>query len=175
MKRGFSHIRDAHRRKYLKLAFREVRSAFGGSLISFVVFGSVARGDDEKSSDTDVLLILDTDMSYGDRCLELGKVISRLYRSRLARELLDLGYNIFTEFYPLNRSEAEAFRPIYLDIVHDAVIIYDKGDFFKKVLNRVLDLLDRLDARRVWLDRGGWFWILKPDIRFGEEVRYELE
>jgi len=175
MKRGLESIRDPLRREYLALVLREVEREFGDSLVSFVVYGSVARGDESRGSDTDVLLVLDTDAGYGERCRRLGRVLARVYESELAGRLAGMGYNLFVEFYPLSREEASVFRPVYLDMVEDAVLVLDRGGFFEGVLERVAALLRRLGSRRVRVGEGAWFWILKPDLRLGEEVRYELE
>ncbi|RLF16777.1 MAG: nucleotidyltransferase domain-containing protein [Thermoprotei archaeon] len=175
MRRGLKCISDPNRRKYLALVLNEIKSEFRNSLVSCVLYGSVARGDDDKHSDIDLLLVLDTDMSYGERCTMLGRVLTRVYKTDLAQRLLEMGYNIFVEFYPLNITEASVFRPIYLDMIHDAVILYDRNNFFEKVLNRVSKLLKKLGSKRIWLGEKEWIWVIKPDICFGEEVSYELE
>lgn len=172
---GFKRIRDPYRRRYIALALDRVRGEFGRSLVSFVLYGSVARGDDDKKSDIDVLSILDTDKIYGERCGILGKILVELYKTDLAQMMMDLGYNIFIEFYPLNVQEALTFRPLYLDMVNDAVILYDKDDFFKKILIKVSGTLSKFGSRRIWLNEREWIWIIKPDIKFGEEVSYEFE
>ncbi|RLE69713.1 MAG: hypothetical protein DRJ43_03590 [Thermoprotei archaeon] len=97
MKRGLENIRDPLRRKYISLVLRGTEEEFGDSLISFAVYGSVARGDEERGSDTDVLLVLDVKLGYGERCRRLGRVLSRVYKSEVARELAEEGYNLFVE------------------------------------------------------------------------------
>jgi len=174
MRRGLGSIRDPLRREYLALVLREVAEEFGDSLVSFVVYGSVARGDASRESDTDVLLILDTDAEYGERCRRLGRVLARVYASEEAGRLAEMGYNLFVEFYPLSVEEASVFRPVYVDMVEDAVLLLDRGGFFEGVLARVAELLRRLGSRRVWVGEGEWFWVLKPGVRPGEEVSYEL-
>jgi len=174
MKKGFENIRDVNRREYLKLVLEEVRKEFGVSLISFIVYGSVARGDDDKLSDVDVLLILDTSESYSERCSRLAKILTKIYAHKLTLKLIEEGYNVFIEFYPLSLNEALNFRPIYLDMVDDAVILYDKG-VFEKIMFQLLKLFKQLGSRRIWLDKKTWFWELKPDIKFGEVIKYEFE
>ena len=175
MKKGLESIRDPLRREYLSLVLREVEREFGESLVSFAVYGSVARGDEKKESDTDVLLVLDVDLGYGERCRRLGRVLARAYESGVGRRLVEEGYNPFVEFYPLDPEEASAFRPIYLDMVEDAVVLLDRGGFLERILKKVSKLLERLGSRRVRTGEGEWFWILKPGVELGEEVSYELE
>ena len=55
-------------------------------------------------------------------------------------------------------------------MVEDAIIAYDKDDFFTKVLERVRKRLEELGSKRVRMGRK-WYWILKPDYRFGEVIR----
>jgi len=173
MKKGLEKIKDINRQRYLKLVLREVMQELGESLVSFVVYGSVARGDEHKSSDTDVLLILDSNETYSERCKRLAIVLTRVYNHKLTLELIERGYNVFIEFYPLNLEEALEFRPIYLDMVEDAVILYDKG-VFEELMLRLSNLLSRLGSKRIWIGEKSWFWELKPGIEFGEVVNYEL-
>ena len=74
---------------------------------------------------------------------------------------------------PILRTPEEASRitPLYLDLVEDSIILYDKDDFMRRVLDR-LRRLRELGARRVWRGKS-WYWILKPDLRFGEVFEIE--
>ena len=38
--------------------------------------------------------------------------------------------------------------PLYLDMVEDAIIAYDKDDFFKKILERVRKRLEELGVKK---------------------------
>jgi uncharacterized protein len=63
----------------------------------------------------------------------------------------------------------EAGSPLFLDLVEDARILYDEGDFFAGRLERLRERLAALGSRRVW--RGNaWYWILKPDLKPGETI-----
>ena len=171
----FDSIRNPIRREYLRTAFSIIKKIFDDSLISFAIYGSVARGNDRPESDNDVLLILDTDMEFHERCSLLAKAMLKLYETEAFKEMVKKGYNTFIEFYPLSKEEASVFRPIYLDMVEDSVVIYDRDNFFNKVLHKVKRLMDRLGSRRVWISDDKWIWIMKPDVKFGERVEYVLE
>lgn len=54
-------------------------------------------------------------------------------------------------------------------MVEDGVMIYDKEGFLKGVLEQIAERLRELGAKRVWTKKG-WYWVLKPDARLGEEV-----
>jgi len=54
-------------------------------------------------------------------------------------------------------------------MVDDALILYDKNNFFSKRLGRLRNRLNELGAKRVW--RGNtWHWVLKPDYKPGDVI-----
>ena len=78
-------------------------------------------------------------------------------------------HGCFVSLSPIIKTREEALKgsPIFLDMVEDAVILYDKDGFFAGVLKRLRIRLDALGAKRVW--RGSaWYWDLKPDFEPGE-------
>lgn len=143
-----------------------LRGALGGNLVSVVLFGSVARGEAGPDSDID-LLIVGEELPPGrfarlrllaeaDRKFEpeLDRLRSRDLRPRLARLLK-------------TRSEAASVVPLYLDLVEDARLLYDRGGFFQTVLERLRISLKRLGAERRTRGRTR-YWVLKPDLKPGE-------
>ncbi|MHC1635644.1 MAG: nucleotidyltransferase domain-containing protein [Candidatus Methanospirareceae archaeon] len=131
--------------------------------------GIVARGEARKDSDVDLLLVID---SVPKRRLERQKEFMEVEKELegYLSELFDEGY--FIDFSPIIKTPEEAmkFSPLYLDMVEDAIIAYDKDDFFMKILERVRKRLEELGSKRVRMGRK-WYWILKPDYRFGEVIR----
>ena len=84
--------------------------------------------------------------------------------------LKELGKNqIQTFISPLLKTPEEAERgsPLFLDMVEDAKILYDKNNFFTNILSQLRKRLKALGARRVW-QGNAWYWILKPDYKPGE-------
>ncbi|MEM1946428.1 MAG: nucleotidyltransferase domain-containing protein [Candidatus Caldarchaeum sp.] len=149
----------------------ELQRFFGDRLISVVFYGSVARGEERSESDIDVLIVAD----------ELPE--SRLRRQELFMQaesslqpLIDdlRRRGLASDFSPilLNRNEASRIRPLYLDMVHDAVIAYDRDGFFTDVLSRLRKRLEELGAKRVRRGRL-WYWDLKPGLKPGEVVEIE--
>jgi predicted nucleotidyltransferase len=143
-----------------------MRESLGTSLVSVVLFGSVARGEAGKVSDIDLLI-----------------VVENLPASRLARqdvlhaadakvdpELRRLGQEgIFADISPNLKTPGEArqITALYLDLIEDAILLHDRDDFFAGVLAGLRESLGRLGARRV--RRGSLrYWDLKPDYRPGE-------
>jgi len=77
---------------------------------------------------------------------------------------------LYVDFSPiiLDVEEAKRHRPLYLDMVMDAVIVFDKGDFFKKILDEIATRLRELGAERKRLGKL-WYWVLKKEYK-PEEV-----
>ena len=138
-------------------------------MISLIVFGSVARDEMRKDSDIDLLLIID---SIPKRRLERQEKFMEVEREveEYLNKLFDEGY--FIDFSPIIKAPEEAKRisPLYLDMVEDAVIVYDKNDFFREILQNVRSRLKELGSKKVKMGKK-WYWLLKPDYRFGETIK----
>ncbi|MEM2965118.1 MAG: nucleotidyltransferase domain-containing protein [Candidatus Bathyarchaeia archaeon] len=141
---------------------------FKDRLISFVLYGSVARGDARRDSDLDVLLVVKRLPKSRFKRLDLFRRAEEELEPLLDK-MLDRGYAVMIS--PIMKSMEEALRmsPIYLDMVEDATIVYDKGGFFVGILQRLKERLDELGSERVWVGRR-WYWRLKRDFKFGEAV-----
>ncbi|MEM2938796.1 MAG: nucleotidyltransferase domain-containing protein [Candidatus Bathyarchaeia archaeon] len=148
-----------------------ILARLGDNLVSVVVYGSVARGSPRRDSDVDILIVADSlpesRMKRQELFLEIEEPLEPIINN-----LWDKGFR--TDFSPiiLSVEEASRIRPIYLDMVEDAIILYDKNGFFSKVIDRLRGRLKDLGARRIWVGNR-WYWILKPDIKFGEVVEIE--
>ena len=155
----------------LKALVEKLFERFRDDLISVVVFGSVARGEARKESDLDLLLVIRnlprSRFRRQDLFMEVEEELEELLR-RLEEE----GYMI--DFSPILKTPEEAMRisPLYLDMVYDAIILFDRDEFFKKVLDRLRKRLEELGARRIRLGKL-WYWVLKEKYRFGEVIDIE--
>ena len=143
-----------------------LRELLGEELISVVLFGSVARGEAHRTSDIDLLIVAESlppgRFARWDYLRE-----ARAKAEPLLAQLRD--EDIWTDFTEVinTREEAEKIRPLYLDMVEDAVILYDEGGFFHSVLDRLRERLRELGSRRIFTEKG-WYWDLKPDLKPGE-------
>ncbi|MEJ2778517.1 nucleotidyltransferase domain-containing protein [Stygiolobus sp. RP850M] len=145
-----------------------MKEEFKDDLISVVVYGSVARGDNRNDSDVDLLII----MKNLPKDSMLKRI--RLFETKVEDKLnLDehwkMGYYISLSPVLKTPEEAEKFSPLYLDMVYDAVILYDRNCFFTRILQKLRDRLKELGAERVRMGKK-WYWVLKKDSRFGETV-----
>ena len=134
------------------------------SLVSIVLFGSVARREARPTSDIDVLLVAaNIPRRPADRrqpFLDAWEAV------RTARGLPPVDWNLIVK----TPDEARYRSPLYLDMVEDAILIVDRGRFFEGVLAGMRERMRELGSRRVHLPDGSWYWNLKPDFRWGDVV-----
>lgn len=160
--------------EYLAVADRLVdglKSFFGQRLVSVVFYGSVTRREARKDSDCDVLIVADglpkSRFSRQDLFVQVESGLQPLIE-----EIWAAGRMV--DFSPilLTPEEARRLRPLYLDMVYDAVIAYDRDGFFASVLGRLKKKLEELGAKRIRVGKL-WYWDLKPDLKFGEVLEIE--
>jgi len=146
----------------------ETKSFYGDQLVSFVVYGSVARETFRYDSDIDLLIIAEN-LPKGrmKRADQFSLVEDRI--EPYLKSLKKQGINTFISAVFKTPHEAELGSPLFLDMVEDARILYDKNKFFSKRLERLGKRLKELGAKRVW--KGNiWHWVLKPDYNPGEVI-----
>jgi hypothetical protein len=141
---------------------------FGENLVSVVIYGSVARGTHTFHSDIDLLLIADK-LPAGrmNRMRDFSAVEESLYDELQQAE--KKGWNV--EISPIIRTPSEVAMGgyIYLDMVEDALILYDRGAFFAEFLKKFRTKLENYGAKkRPW--KGGYYWEIKPGLRAGEVI-----
>jgi len=149
----------------------EVEKALQSRLISVCLFGSIARGNVDPSSDIDIIIVAE-DLPEGliSRNLAIKNILETIKSSPKARALRKMNQSILVSPIMLTPEEASKHPSIMLDIVDDDIILYDRGGFLQGILDDIRSRLRELGARKV-KTRKGWYWILKPDARLGEEVR----
>ena len=145
-----------------------MKEEFKDDLVSVVLFGSVARGDNRNDSDVDLLVVI-KDLPK-DSILKRIRIFESKVEDKLEIEKYwKIGYYISLSPILKTPEEAEKFSPLYLDMVYDAVILYDKDNFFANVLKRLKEKLDELGAERIWIGKK-WYWVLKKDYKFGDTI-----
>ncbi|MGB9791204.1 MAG: nucleotidyltransferase domain-containing protein [Thermacetogeniaceae bacterium] len=155
-----------HYRKLLKELQKAVEEVYGERLVTLAVFGSVGRGTPRPDSDVD-LLIIAADLPHGR--------VKRVREFDLAEEKLEpiieemRRDGIETCLSPVIKEPGEVMQGslLFLDMLDDALILYDKDGFFQRFLADLREKLKSLGAKKVY--RGGaWFWVLKDDYEPGE-------
>ena len=78
---------------------------------------------------------------------------------------------IFVNISPIFKTveEVERGSPLFLDMVYDLIVLFDKESFFKNYLNRLEKRLASLGSKRV-IRGNAWYWILKPDYVYGDII-----
>lgn len=142
----------------------------GDNLISLVLYGSVARGDAGPESDIDILIVLsEGSNSYYERLQPVLPILEKTTKEfiRVTGDAIDLPPEIST--LVLTREEASKHRHIFLDMIEDARIMFDRDDFFKERLKALSSRLEELGSKKIRIN-GSWYWDLKPDLKPGEVV-----
>lgn len=129
-------------------------------VLSIVIFGSFARGDVKEGSDLDVLIVV-KDLQEEDR-LKLSAILSRSIEP-------PSGFPRPASPVVLTADEVKKHPPILLDMIEDSIIVYDEGNFMKRILEDLKEKLSEIGAKKVKTEEG-WYWILKPDTELGEVV-----
>ncbi|MBC7091480.1 MAG: nucleotidyltransferase domain-containing protein [Nitrososphaeria archaeon] len=169
-KTGLENIEEPYR-SLIKDLLNTLFLIFKDDLVSLIVYGSVARGQMRKDSDVDLLIIVENlPTSRFERIAMFNRAEELVEKS--LNELLKKGY--YVTFSPIIKTteEAKKISPLYLDMVDECIIVYDKNSFFKKILERLSIKLMELGAERVWVGRK-WYWRLKRDYKFGEVIVIE--
>lgn len=164
------HLAEPYRTLISRL-LEELLKLVNSRLKSLVVYGSVARGDYRRDSDVDLLVVIDgLPRSRFERLRLFSEAEARL--EELLERLLDEGYAVSLSPVIKTPEEASRFSPLYLDMIEDAVVVYDENSFFENILVKLREKLEQLGAERVRIGRK-WYWRLKKNYRFGDVISIE--
>ncbi len=138
-------------------------------LITIALFGSVARDTFRPDSDIDILIIAEA--------LPEGRIKrAQEFDDHIEKNLLNDIYRLYKEGIPLRLSplfktpeEVRLGSPLFLDMTEQVKILYDRDEFFKRYLQELQDKLKKLGARKVFY-KGGYYWELKPDYKYGDVI-----
>lgn len=147
------------------------RNAWGDQLVSIVLYGSVARGQPNTTSDVDILLVIrNAPLRYWKRLKPLAPIFRQLQQHPSWKALEAQGLYPTVNVLILSQAEARKPRPLYLDMVDEARLLVDQGGFFAHRLSTFRARMRRLGTRKIRRN-GTWYWDLKPDLRPGEALR----
>ena len=133
---------------------------YGERLWTVAIFGSTGRGTERPDSDLDCLVVADG--------LPQGR-LARVLDFQAVESLLPKA--IGDRLSPLFKTpaEVEAGSPLFLDMITDARLLFDRDHLFQRRLDRLRARLDDLGAKRHWLG-SAWYWDLKPGYRPGDVI-----
>ncbi len=136
---------------------------YGDRLISFCLFGSVARETMSNESDIDFLIVV--------KNLPVGRVERTLEFLNIERNLMQVliearRKGIYTGFSPVIKTpeEVQMGSLLFLDMLEDGKILFDRDDFLKKYFEKFREKLKSLGAKRVKTG-DAWHWVLKSDYK----------
>jgi predicted nucleotidyltransferase len=154
-------------RQLLDAVVEATRRIYGNRLVAVAVFGSVGRGTPRHDSDCD-LLIVARDLPRG-RLARMQEFAAAEAACEPLLRRLEAREGIRTVLSPVFKTPEELVRgsPLFLDLVDDALILFDPQRFLQDYLEALRERLRALGARRVPY-RGAWYWDLKSDYRPGE-------
>lgn len=135
---------------------------FAHDLVSVILFGSRARGEERPESDIDVLVVV--------RGLPQRRFL-RYAGLRAVAEAVSAPFAQAVTPILLTPEEAAQIKPYYLGMLSGHVVLHDRDGFFAGVLARLRGRLVELGSRR-YVDEDGYeYWDLKPDWKPGDVVR----
>jgi len=156
-------------RDLIKKIFKEVKKFYGENLVSFVIFGSVAKETTSPYSDID-LLIVSKNLPDG-RAKRVIEFIENIEK-KVEKDVKKLRKKeIFTELSPIIKKpeEIKTGSFLFLDMIEDAIIYYDKNEFFRNYLNTLKEKLKRYGAKKIY-KKGGYYWVIKENFNIKEGI-----
>lgn len=152
----------------LEAVRRECVGLYGDRLVSLAVFGSVARGTMGPESDVDLLIVAEP--------LPRGRMARVREFEAVDRATIEVMVDaarggVHTTLSPVFKTPREVERgsPLFLDMTDEARILVDRDGFLRSYLDGLASRLRALGAGRVRRG-GGYYWILKAELRPGEEI-----
>lgn len=140
---------------------RRLKEAFGDNLCSVVLFGSRARGTARPDSDVDILLVF-RDLPKSN-LRRHAQVDAAIHSSRAASR------GPLISVIPLTADELRDHPRVLLDMVEDSRVLADDGTF-ERERTSLRRRMEELGSKRVFLDDGTWYWVLRPGLKLGETV-----
>jgi predicted nucleotidyltransferase len=154
----------------LREVMAKLFETFRQNLVSVVLYGSVARGTADVTSDMDLLVVVrGLPESFYDRAKIIGGVLRKVHDSKV-RLWKESGRYANVDILPFTPEEAQVPRLLYLDFLLDSTILYDQEGFMGGVLEKMRDRINQTGGRRITMPSGKWYWSLHERDRKGLEV-----
>lgn len=146
----------------------QVKTLYSDRLVSLVLFGSVARGTPGPESDMDFLIVADPLPEGRMKRVAEFEAVERNLEPHLRAYTQE---GVLTYLSPVFKTPTEVKQGslLFLDMVDDARILYDKESFFEGYLNGLRQRLKDMGAKKVQ-HGGAWYWDLKPNFRKGDII-----
>lgn len=148
--------------------FRECARTYGERLLALAGYGSVARGKFGTLSDFDFILGLDPWQGEPRKRWEEFRPIERALEGEIAACHAG-GWEVRLSPVFKSRAAIEFGSPLFLDMVEDGRILFDRDGLLVRRLDLMRARMRRLGSQRVW-EGESWYWDLKPDWKPGDVI-----
>lgn len=138
-------------------------------LVTLAIFGSTASDTFRPDSDIDILLVVKS-LPKG-RIKRVSEFVDNIEDKLTGEFKALLQKGIYPRLSPILKTPEEVQKgsPLFLDMTENIKILFDRDSFFQKFLQRLKKRLLELGARKVFF-KGGYYWELKPDYRYGDII-----
>ncbi len=127
----FSVLLDKNIREYINAFVEEAKKI--NNVLGIAIFGSVSRNDYTKYSDIDLFIVVDKKDTK--TMAEIHSIHSKLHEEE--DKMTDRGLYLYISPLIMERDRLKTFRPIYIDIARDGIILFEKNfilsDFFSSI------------------------------------------
>lgn len=142
---------------------------YSEALVSLVIYGSYARDEARLNSDIDLFIILKHKNGLKSTLEVFYENIEKNIEAELTVLYTKYGINMELSPFILSKEEANYFHTLYLDMIDNAKIIYDKDNFFKQILKSVSELKTKYDFRKEPVGNT-FLWDMKNKNLLGERI-----
>jgi len=132
----------------------------GDNLLSIVLFGSHARGDAKVSSDYDLFIIAEAlPAKPFQRVLFIRSPLNGQFKEK---------------FCIIAKTPQEIFKdfpPFFLDLGLDGIILFDRDDFFRKIQEKIRDIIHQAGLQRKQANQE-FYWEWEKPPKKGWEITW---
>ncbi|MEM2739512.1 MAG: nucleotidyltransferase domain-containing protein [Candidatus Bathyarchaeia archaeon] len=132
----------------LSKAAKELEEIYREEFLGLALFGSWARGEAEPDSDIDVFIILNSLSGFEVRSKIYGVIASKVSRPVT---LID------ARLSDVSKEELEV-TPLLLNILYDAIIVYDRLGILRELVEDVRRLIEKAKLTRYRTPDGKYGW-----------------
>ncbi|MHA1195816.1 MAG: nucleotidyltransferase domain-containing protein [Promethearchaeota archaeon] len=155
-------------RDYLKDYIEILENFLKGKLISFILYGSVARGKWNQYSDIDILIILENDIKSLEE-LE-AEILEKTIKFENKNELVSSsGKKLYITFQLLilREKDLKKFRTLFYDVALDGIILYDKNDTGFNFIKEIRKQIEEKKLKRIFISEDDFYWE-REGIKYGD-------
>jgi|LGVF01.1.fsa_nt_gb predicted nucleotidyltransferase len=160
---------NAYQKKTFQKLVGLILDHYSEALVSLVIYGSYARDEARLNSDIDLFIILTHKEGLKSTIELFYENIEKNIEEELTALYTKYGINMDLSPFILSKEEANYFHTLYLDMIDNAEIIYDKDNFFRQILNSVSELKTKHGYRKEPVGNT-FLWDIKSKNLLGERI-----